>query len=258
MTGSKAAPPAPRPAGKTGRRPTDETGLRAQLTQCRLLLAAWPGRLIMIATLLAGVLGAAPAGSHPGGRTFAAFCGPVQSLISVIVPFLGVLFVHALRRPATARTLVPPVLATLAAAVAAAVFGVALCVLVTVVTTSPTVSGRWALAETVILGSLLVQAVAGLTGTALGLLVRRPVVAGLLTIMLPLGLWLLLGAGALHPVQAWLTPYAAARHLLAGRMSLINWAQWAVMATIWVFGLNLAGFRRASRASLATPGTAPR
>lgn len=230
---------------------TASAGLRTAVgARCELVLRTWPGRLIVVVTVLAGVVSAVAviSGSIPGERTIAAASGPVQSLMSITVPFLGVLLVQTVQRPVGRRAFIAPGLA-LAAAVAVAVFGVVLCGLVTAVATSQAPGGRWHHAGAVAVGSLLVQIVAQLTGTGLGLLVRRPALACLLTIVLPTGLRLLLGAlDALRPAQAWLTPYASAQHLLAGDMSPANWAQWLVMVAIWGFGLNLAGLRR--RASL--------
>lgn len=251
MARRRAAPTAPRAAGAADGDATAWTSLgTAVLTRTRLVLRTWPGPLIVIVTVLAGLASAVAVvnGSAPDERTIAAVSGPVQSLMSVTVPFLGVLLVHTVRRPDSGRAFVPSVLAALAAAVAVAVFGVVLCGWVTAVANSQAPQGRWEHAGTVVVGSLLVQVVAQLTGTGLGLLVRRPAVACLLTIVLPTGLWLLLRAlDVLRPAQAWLTPYASAQHLRAGDMSPINWAQWLVMVAIWGLGLNLAGFRLARR-----------
>jgi hypothetical protein len=95
--------------------------------------------------------------------------------------------------------------------------------------------------------------VAQLTGTGFGLLVRRAAFACLLTVVLPLGLWLLLGAlDGLQSVQAWLTPFASARNLLAGDMNPTGWAQWLLVLAVWGIGLNLFGLRVASRTQTTT------
>jgi hypothetical protein len=74
------------------------------------------------------------------------------------------------------------------------------------------------------------------------------VLACLLTIVLPLGLWALLGlSDSLRPAQAWLTPFPSAGNLLAGDMTPVRWAQWVVVATVWGLGLNALGLRRATR-----------
>jgi hypothetical protein len=80
------------------------------------------------------------------------------------------------------------------------------------------------------------------------LLVRSPVVAFLASIVLPLGLWLVLGSvDVLRPAQAWLTPYATVRNLLSGRMSAVTWAQWLVVVLIWGVSLNAIGAARLKR-----------
>ncbi|MBB5626483.1 hypothetical protein [Sphaerisporangium krabiense] len=88
---------------------------------------------------------------------------------------------------------------------------------------------------------MLVQTVAQLTGTALGMLLRRPAVACLATIVFPMGTWLLLSSvQSFHPAQAWLAPYATARILLSGQMTLLTWTQWIVVLLIWGVTLNTA------------------
>lgn len=89
-------------------------------------------------------------------------------------------------------------------------------------------------------------------GTGFGLLLRRPVLAGLATIMLPLGLWALFGAiETLRPAQAWLTPFPSVQHLLPGDMRPLRWAQWLTVLAIWGVGLNAVGLAKASRRQLA-------
>ena len=129
-----------------------------------------------------------------------------------------------------------------------AAFGVLVCAAVTMIAPSTAGGGRWENAGMVAIGSLLAQGTAQLVGTGLGLLLRRPVIACLATIVLPLGLWWLFGAvDVLRPVQAWTTPYPSAQHLLSGAMSPVNWAQWLVVLAIWGAGLNALGCLRASR-----------
>jgi hypothetical protein len=86
-----------------------------------------------------------------------------------------------------------------------------------------------------------------LLGTGLGLLLR-PVVALLASVVLPLGLWFVLGSvEVFRPAQAWLTPYPAVQNLLSGRMSALAWAQWFVVALLWGAGLNAVGAMRMMR-----------
>jgi hypothetical protein len=89
---------------------------------------------------------------------------------------------------------------------------------------------------------VLTQVIAGLVGTGLGLLLRPAALAFAGTIVLPLGLWLVLGAvDAWHPAQAWLTPYASARQLLSGEMTPVNWAQSVVVLLLWGVGPTALG-----------------
>jgi hypothetical protein len=107
---------------------------------------------------------------------------------------------------------------------------------------SDVVFGRWHHVGTIAVGSVLVQVIAQLVGTGLGLLIRSAVVAFIASIVLPLGLWVVLGATqTLRPAQAWLTPYATAQNLLSGQMGPVNWAQWLVVLLVWGVGLNAAG-----------------
>jgi hypothetical protein len=180
-------------------------------------------------------------------RTVAAVSGPVQLLMSITVPFFGVMLVQDLARPSQRPALVSSILAALVVAAMVAVVGITLCGLATAVTDSRAPDGRWQHVGTVALGSVLVQLLAQLQGTGLGMLVRRRTLACLLTIVLPLGLWLALGAlDVLRPAQAWLTPFSAASNLLAGQMSAVRWAQWLVVAAVWGVGLNVLGVLRAA------------
>ncbi len=256
MTRNRIVPGAPNGADATAGQSHAPTALARSVTaRCRSVLGTWPRRCLVLLTLMAGTASAVAvvAGASPGARTMAAVSGPVQSLMSITVPFFGVLLVQDLRRPTSRSALVPSVLAALAVAVLVALFGIALCGLVTAVAHSQAPGGRWEHAGTVVVGSLLVQVLAQLTGTGFGLLVRRAAFACLLTVVLPLGLWLLLGAlDGLQSVQAWLTPFASARNLLAGDMNPTRWAQWLLVLAVWGIGLNLFGLRVASRIRTTT------
>ncbi|MEU1879534.1 hypothetical protein ABZ470_19650 [Streptosporangium sp. NPDC020072] len=201
-------------------------------------------RLVTI-TLLAGVAAAVGMSkAPPAGRTFAMLTEAAQSLMSITVPFLGVLLTHDLRRtPRTAR-LAPTLLAATLLAAAFGVFGALTCALALILTPAVPGANPWLNVETLVLGGVLVQVVAQLTGTALGLLLRSPVVACLGTIVLPMGLWLVLRAS---PVQGWLAPYATARNLLSGQMTPLAWLQWGTVLLIWGVGLNAVGAARLRR-----------
>ena len=205
-------------------------------------------RVVMIITAVLGI-GAAVAVTAlaaPRDRTFAAVAGPVQSLMSITVPFLGVLLVRERRR--RGGSVLPAMVAAEVVAVAFALLGVVAAVTATAVAPSTAGPGRWQHAFLIGLGSILVQALAQLIGTGFGRLIRSAVVACLATFVFPLGLWLLLGAaGVLVPLRDWLTPFEAARHLLSGQMSGLRWVQWLVVAALWGVGLHLIAARRALR-----------
>lgn len=250
MTPDRAVPVAPAvddPGGSAAPPPVVELSV---LARCRLVLRTWPRRFLLALTLGGGALAAAAVvvgGVSVEERTFAAVAGPVQSLMSVTVPFLGVLLVQDLQRPSSRTGLVTAVLAALVVAVLVALFGLALCGSITALTYSRSQHGGWEHVGTIVVGSLLVQVLAQLTGTGFGLLVRRPAVACLLTVVPLLGIWSLLGAlDVLRPAQSWLTPYATARNLLAGDMTAVHWAQWLLVFALWGIGLNILGCRRAT------------
>lgn len=222
----------------------------AVLTAGRRAMGTRTRRWIVVVTLLLGLLGAVAvaAGSPPAERTFAAVSGPAQSLMSVVVPLLGVLATTELRHPKRSAEVLPAIAGAQGPALLVAAIGVLICAVVTGLAPSAAAEGRWANAGVVVLGSLLVQAVAQLVGTGMGLLIRRPIIAYAATIVLPLGLWALFGAVAvLQPAQAWLTPFPSVQHLLSGEMSPVRWTQWVTVLATWGVGLNALGLARALR-----------
>jgi hypothetical protein len=184
----------------------------------------------------------------PGDRTFVSVSTSVQSLMSVTLPFIGVLLAHdVLRSPGAVRLTPTLFAATLVAAVVGA-YGVLVCAAALAVAPSSVAVGRWDHLLSIAVGSVLVQVVAQLVGTGLGLLLRPVVVSCLATIVLPLGLWFVLGRVAvLRPAQAWLTPYPTVQNLLSGGMSALAWAQWLVVVLLWGVALNAAGAARLNR-----------
>ena len=206
------------------------------------LTATGPRRWLLACTLLLGLIAAAgvAAAADPADRTLATLSDPTQSLMSVVVPSLGILLAHNLRASGQAR--VAPTL-TAAALLAACIgmFGFLVCTAALALAPS-SAQDPWHSAGIIALGSVLVQVVAVLLGTGLGLLLRRRVVAFLASIVMPLGLWFLLGSrDALRPAQAWLAPYSSVRNLLSGHMSTITWTQWLVIFLIWAVGPNAVG-----------------
>jgi len=207
-------------------------------------------RLLVAVTLLLGVLAAVgiAAAAQPADRTFAGLSNAVQSLMSVTLPFIGVLLARdVVRSPGTVR-LAPTLLAGTLLAIAVGASGVVVCAAALAVAPATAAAGGWDHAWRIAVCSVLVQIVAQLVGTGLGLLLRSAVIACLATIVLPLGLWLVLGSIAvLRPAQAWLTPFAAAQVLLSARMSPWGWAQWLVVALLWGAALNAVGTARLKR-----------
>lgn len=152
------------------------------------LLGTRARRWLISIAVLVGVLAAAGlvAVTSAADRTFAGVSNPVQSLISVVVPLYGVVATAELRRSRNRAGLWPALVTAMAMAVGCAV-----------------------------VGSLVVQVVAQLAGTSLGLLIAPRWAAMLATVVLPLGLWFLLGAARpLSAARGWLTPYEALPSLL--------------------------------------------
>jgi hypothetical protein len=221
----------------------------ATLRAIRRSVGTWPRRWLITITLLLGLLAALAmaAAEQPGDLTFATLAEPVQSLMSVTVPFLGVLLARDLRRAPRTTRFAPTLLAATLLAAAVGLFGILLCAAALALAPSGTAPDPWRHAATIALGGVLVQIVAQLVGTGLGLLLRPVVVACLATIALPLGMWAVLGAvDVLQPAQAF-TPYATVRNLLSGRMSAANWVQWVVVLLVWGVGPNLIGVGRLKR-----------
>ncbi|GGK87604.1 hypothetical protein Sme01_49020 [Sphaerisporangium melleum] len=200
-----------------------------------------PRRLLIAITLLLGLLPAVAivAAAPPADITLAALVLPVQSLMSVTVPLIGILLAGDLRRlPGT-----PPLAPTMAAAAVPAAligaFGSAVCAIALALVPA-TAPDPWRGAPVVLIGGVLVQVVAQLIGIGLGLLLRSPAVAFVASLA-PAGLWWALGTvEVLRPLQAF-TPYATVVNLLSGRMSAAAWGQWLAVLLIWVAGLNAAG-----------------
>ena len=201
-----------------------------------------PRRWLLALTLLAGLIVAVAltVTLPPAQRTFATIANPVQSLMSVTVPLLGILLVADLRRTSS-TSVAPTVLGAVVVAAAAGLAGAGFCAAALAFAPS---SDPWRHAGAIAAGGVPVQVLAVLVGTGLGMLLPSRLVAFLGTIVWPLGLWFLLrGLGA----QAWLTPFAAVQNLLSGRMTAVMWAQWLVVFLVWGVGLNVAGAARLRR-----------
>ena len=119
--------------------------------------------------------------------------------------------------------------------------------------TTVAVSGSLDRAPTLLVAGPIVQLIAAGVGSAFGLLIRPPWLAMIATIVIPLGVWALLGLVGLDGAQGWLTPFAGVQRVFAGPMTPLAWMQWLVVALIWAVGLNAvaaaAHLRRPVRSS---------
>ncbi|GAB7038721.1 MULTISPECIES: hypothetical protein [Catenuloplanes] len=205
-------------------------------------------RWLLGVTLLVGVVIAAlmAVALPPDERTFAFVAFGTQMFMSVVLPFHGVLLGRDLLT--TAGRDAVPVLGT--AVLLGAATGLTGSLLAAGAPAAA--GGTWAGAGTVLAGGVLVQVVANLTGTGLGVLIRPAWVACLATIVVPLGLWALLLL--VPPLGDWLTPFPVAGTLLSGDARPVDWARWTVVALIWGVALNALAVRHART---RRPTTAP-
>ena len=212
---------------------TDQSTIPAAL---RGLVSSETRIALVLATLLIGA-GAAFALAFilPADvRTFARVVPLTQLSISVLTPFATALLTHDLRTSNASlrsRWLAAGIYGLLAGVLGAAASAAAVAVgsggqLGTV--------DPWAGAWSAALGSLVVQLIPVGVGCAAGLLIRRARNAELATIAVPLAASFLLGRYAPDGATDWLTPLAAASHLLPGPMTPLTWAQWVVTAALWV------------------------
>lgn len=190
-------------------------------------------------TLLAAAMATAIS-DHGGGSSFTDLAAIAQSIISIGVPVVTAILGTRWRGLAllTVTRLLPTVVGF---AWAMATAGTVIAALV-----NAAAGGGWESAGAAIFGSMVAQTVASLIGLGLGTLIGRPVVAGLLTIALPLGLLqaLHLVAPALAP---WLTPYPHAARWWSGTMTTDRLPAFLAMILLWCIGLNLAGWMMQSR-----------
>jgi hypothetical protein len=201
-------------------------------------------KILVVGTLLLGVVAAVGVSAHD--QTFAGVADPVQSSMSLLVPLIGILLVADVRRDPGAVPLRSTWVAAVLVAAAIGVFGGLVSAVATAVASSSV--DAWRQAGVIAVGGVLVQSVAVLVGTGLGLLLRPVVVAFLATIVLPLGLWYVLGA--VESVPEWLTPYPSVRKLLAGEMTGLAWVQWLAVVALWDVGLNTVGAIRLKRSAV--------
>jgi hypothetical protein len=219
---------------------------------CRWLLLASGAVGLLTAGFVAFT---GPARDH----TFAAISFYTQSAISLPLPLVSVLMMtqeFGRRARSTTTTSAPSPYASISAkllasaliAIAGASYGVLNSVLATSAATSPADQEPWDAVGLIILGSVLVQLIAQLSGAGWGLLLGSSVLAIAADVVVPLGLWLLTGVvPGVHGVQAWLAPFASVRNVLSGDMDAQRWAQLGLIAFVWVIALNAAGILRVRR-----------
>jgi ABC-2 type transport system permease protein len=217
-------------------------------------------RWLLILSAVAGLLSAALVTFTGSAQdhTFAVISFYTQSAISLPLPFVSVLlmtqdFGRRMRTtPAfgVSRDVIiaAKLLASVIIAVAGAAYGVLIAVLGTSAAAPAAAEGRWDAIGMIILGSVLVQLIAQLSGAGWGLLLGSSAVAITADVVVPLGLWTVTGAvPGLQGIQQWLAPFASAQHLLSGHMNAQQWVQVGVIVLVWVIALNIAGILRVRR-----------
>ncbi|TDD43527.1 hypothetical protein E1263_41595 [Kribbella antibiotica] len=163
-------------------------------------------------------------------RTFATTSTAAQSLISIGVPFIGA--VAGARRERSLYKL------ALGYALGMATLGLIASLLVAALVPS-TAADPWKHAPAIIIGAFITQVVAQSLGTGFGLLIGRPVIASILTIVPPLAVYFLLAAVA--PGAKGLAPYGSAQLWWKGEFSGSDVLLFVVMVAVWGVGLNLWG-----------------
>ncbi|MFI5837563.1 hypothetical protein ACIA5A_28180 [Micromonospora sp. NPDC051300] len=193
-------------------------------------------RALLLVTVGAGALAATAlaAGLPPAERTAAAFGEPVHAFVSVPLPFVGVLLADDLRRTPGARVL-PTLAGATVVAVAAGLVGDAT-IVAALAASGSTAPDPWAHVGGIAVAGVLVQVLAQLVGTGLGLLIARPAWACLATIALPLGAYALLTPWV--AARDRLTPYGALRGVLDVTP---DWPRWVGAALLWGVALNVVG-----------------
>lgn len=171
--------------------------------------------------------------------------------MSLLTPLIGIVVVTDLRQSGVARgrlSVLPSIWTALRWAELLAVFGVFIAAMALVLVSTPA-PDPWRAAGLLVVGCLLAQVIAALTGTGLGLLVPSRVLAFVMT-LLPAPLWLAFGVmGPLRAVRDCVLPYGAVRHLFEGTMTATYGGQLLVVLVLWGLGLNLLGASRFARSA---------
>ncbi|MFI5729440.1 hypothetical protein ACIA49_04910 [Kribbella sp. NPDC051587] len=189
-------------------------------------------RVIAGVTGVVGVLGAvgSQVATVSADRTFATTSTVAQSLISIGVPFIGA--VAGARREKSLYKL------AFGYAVGMAALGLIASILVVLLVPS-TSNDLWQHAPMIVIGSFVTQLVAQSLGTGFGLLTGRGVIASILTIVPPLGVYFVLAA--IGPGVRRLTPYGSAQLWWKGTFSGADVLPFLVMVAIWGVALNVLG-----------------
>ena len=136
-------------AGRSGKKtePVNRVGSAGgtQVVTWHRAVATQARKRLFVITALIGVLAAVAviAFTPPASRTFALVAFPVQTLMSVLVPFSGVLLASDLQRAQRGAKVAPMRVAAAMLAAAFALFGVLVCTIAIAVAPSEVVHGRW-------------------------------------------------------------------------------------------------------------------
>ncbi|WP_195909203.1 hypothetical protein [Microlunatus sp. Gsoil 973] len=209
--------------------PTDRIEAIAMINRGAVMMIASVSLAVSVGLAIATTLALVPA-----SRTLSATASVAMSVLSIGVPFIAAVQAvrHAQHEPSGfsrmyARTFATALGLGLVVAVACLIIGFAC-------------GARLHNAPAIVGGSLIAQAVAHLVGTGLGLLLARPVIASALTVILPIGLWLLLGV-LLPPARDWLTPLPSANRWWSGTLTGEYLPRFAIMVLLWAVLPNAAG-----------------
>ncbi|GAA0607474.1 hypothetical protein HPO96_31640 [Kribbella sandramycini] len=198
-------------------------------------------RVIAVVTVAIGVLGAVAAqlGAAEADRTLALAATTALSIISIGLPFIGAQIGVRYRRTAAQ----PAYREAYVWALLLGAIGLAAALLIAVLI--PSSSGdQWQYAPVIVLGAFVTQLVAQTTGIGLGVLLGRAWIAGVLTIVIPLGLYFALP----ESVRAFFAPYASAQLWWSGEFGLGDLLPFLVMVALWGPVLHFVAWSRTKSA----------
>jgi ABC-2 type transport system permease protein len=241
------------------------TGLgRLTRIELRKAVDTRAGRWLLIAVAAIAIImtGVAILAGGAKDHTFHRSAGLIQSVISVLLPVIGILLVTsewsqrtALQTfalvPRRGRIISAKLLAGTGISVVVAVVALGLGAVATAIASHPA-GGAWHNAGEVALGGILVQLLSLLMGMAFGLALLSSAPAIVLSFVLPT-VWAALASSihALHGVQPWLDSTKTSTYLLDGDLSARHWAQIGVTTLIWIAVPLAAGLARLRRHEIA-------